>query len=176
MCGIFGYIAKHGRGPDLARLRRIALETETRGRHAFGLAWLDRALALYRDNYKPSALHPKPQCTICVFALAADTEAEALFQFKSRERAMIEREFGIRRTLTSPEEAAKHVLSPHEQAFSKKLLEHAIVGSAEQVKSRLDALARRLDLEELVIVTWTYDQAPRMRSYELLAEAYGLKK
>ena len=40
MCGIFGYIAKHGRGPDLARLRRIALETETRGRHAFGLAWL----------------------------------------------------------------------------------------------------------------------------------------
>jgi luciferase family oxidoreductase group 1 len=137
---------------------------------------VDRALALYRDNYKPSALHPKPQCTICVFALAADTEAEALFQFKSRERAMIEREFGIRRALTSPEEAAKHVLSPHEQAFSKKLLEHAIVGSAEQVKSRLDALARRLDLEELVIVTWTYDQAPRMRSYELLAEAYGLKK
>ena len=50
------------------------------------------------------------------------------------------------------------------------------LGSAGQVKSRLDALARRLDLEELVIVTWTYDQAPRMRSYELLAEAYGLKK
>jgi glucosamine 6-phosphate synthetase-like amidotransferase/phosphosugar isomerase protein len=42
MCGIFGYIGKRGRGPDLARLRRIAIETETRGRHAFGLAWLDR--------------------------------------------------------------------------------------------------------------------------------------
>jgi glucosamine--fructose-6-phosphate aminotransferase (isomerizing) len=32
-----------GKGPDIARLRRIAVETETRGRHAFGLAWLDAA-------------------------------------------------------------------------------------------------------------------------------------
>lgn len=54
MCGIFGYIAKHGRGPDLARLRRIALETETRGRHAFGLAWLDRDGAL-RTFKRPGA-------------------------------------------------------------------------------------------------------------------------
>lgn len=137
---------------------------------------VDRALALYRDNYKPSALHPKPQCTICVFALAADTEAEALYQFKSRERALIEREFGIRQALTSPEEASQRKLTPDEQAFSKKLLDHAIVGSAEQVKTRLDALAKRLNLDELVVVTWTYDQAPRMRSYELLAKAYGLSQ
>ncbi|GAB6184589.1 class II glutamine amidotransferase [Thermopirellula anaerolimosa] len=41
MCGIFGFLSKDGRGPDLARLRRIAAETETRGRHAFGLAWVD---------------------------------------------------------------------------------------------------------------------------------------
>jgi hypothetical protein len=40
MCGIFGFITKNGNGPDLARLRRIAAETQTRGHHAFGLAWL----------------------------------------------------------------------------------------------------------------------------------------
>lgn len=40
MCGIFGFITKGGRGPNLARLKRIAQETEFRGRHAFGLAWL----------------------------------------------------------------------------------------------------------------------------------------
>jgi len=40
MCGIFGFITKGGRGPDLARLKRIAMETELRGHHAFGLAWL----------------------------------------------------------------------------------------------------------------------------------------
>ena len=40
MCGIFGFITKDGRGPDLARLRRIATETQRRGHHAFLLAWL----------------------------------------------------------------------------------------------------------------------------------------
>jgi len=40
MCGIFGFITNDGRGPDLARLKRIAAETERRGHHAFGLAWL----------------------------------------------------------------------------------------------------------------------------------------
>lgn len=40
MCGIFGFITKGGRGPDLARLKRIAAQTQLRGHHAFGLAWL----------------------------------------------------------------------------------------------------------------------------------------
>jgi glucosamine 6-phosphate synthetase-like amidotransferase/phosphosugar isomerase protein len=42
MCGIFGYITKEGKGPNRGRLRRLALETQRRGRHAFGLAWLGR--------------------------------------------------------------------------------------------------------------------------------------
>ena len=40
MCGLLGYITQDGSGPDLARLRRIAAVTQTRGHHAFGLAWL----------------------------------------------------------------------------------------------------------------------------------------
>ena len=39
---------------------------------------------------------------------------------------------------------------------------------------RLRALARRLELEEIVINTWTFDPAARRRSYELLARALGL--
>jgi glucosamine 6-phosphate synthetase-like amidotransferase/phosphosugar isomerase protein len=40
VCGIFAYITKSGKGLDLALLRRIAAETERRGHHAFGLAWI----------------------------------------------------------------------------------------------------------------------------------------
>jgi amidophosphoribosyltransferase len=41
MCGIFGFITREGEGPEIARLRRLALITQTRGAHAFGLAWLE---------------------------------------------------------------------------------------------------------------------------------------
>jgi glucosamine--fructose-6-phosphate aminotransferase (isomerizing) len=40
MCGLFGWMTKNESGPDLGRLRRIAIETQSRGNHAFGLAWL----------------------------------------------------------------------------------------------------------------------------------------
>ena len=38
---------------------------------------VEQALRLYRDNYRPSARHPQPLATVCIWALAADTEAEA---------------------------------------------------------------------------------------------------
>lgn len=136
---------------------------------------VEQALELYRTNYRPSEKYPKPIVTICVWSLAADTEEEALHQFKTRERAIIDRRQGIRLPLMPPEEAERPY-SPAELATAAKLRRKAIVGTAEQVAARLKDLAKSLDLDELVIVTWTYDAAPRHRSYELLAQAFDLEK
>jgi luciferase family oxidoreductase group 1 len=135
---------------------------------------VEQALALYRKNYRPSERHPTPQATICVWALAADTEAEARRLAASREHTRVEREYGVRRALVSPEQAAAHPYSAAEKAYIESLRQRALVGTADQVMSGLNALAGKLQLDELVIVTWTYDPEPRHRSYELLAKAYGL--
>jgi len=134
---------------------------------------VEQALDLYRTNYRPSENNPKPIATICVWALAADTEEEALHQFKTRERVMIDRKQGIRLPLMPPEEA-KRPYSPAEIATAEKLRRKTIVGTADQVTARLKELAKSLDLDELVVVTWTYDPPPRHRSYELLAQAFAL--
>ena len=42
-----------------------------------------------------------------------------------------------------------------------------------QIAARLSQLAKDLELDEMVVVTWTHDPAPRHRSYELLAKAFG---
>jgi hypothetical protein len=42
------------------------------------------------------------------------------------------------------------------------------------VATSLTALAQRLELDELVVNTWTFEPAARRRSYELLAAAFGL--
>ena len=135
---------------------------------------VEQALELYRKTYQASENYPKPLATICVWALAADTEAEALHQFKTRVRAIVDRRQGIRLPLMPPDRAERPY-SAAELATAEKLQRKAIVGSSRQVKTRLEELAERLDHDELVIVTWTHDPAPRHRSYELLAEAFGLR-
>jgi luciferase family oxidoreductase group 1 len=135
----------------------------------------DEALALYRRNYRPSTRHPTPQATICVWALAADTEAEARRLLATRELWRVGFERGIRNALVDPDEAASYPYNDAERSVVEALRRRAFVGTAEQVAARLDDLARRFELDELVIVTWTFDAAARHRSYELLANTYQLK-
>ena len=134
----------------------------------------EEALELYRRNYRPSDRHPSPQTTICVWALAADTEAEARRLATTREHSRVLRDIGIRDALVPPEEAAAYAYSEMQQAKVESMRRKAFVGTAEQVQAQLTALATRLQLDELVVVTWTYDPAPRHRSYELLAKAFEL--
>ena len=42
------------------------------------------------------------------------------------------------------------------------------------VAEKLHVLARKLQLNEIVINTWTFDAAARRHSYALLADAFGL--
>ena len=135
---------------------------------------VDEALMLYRRNYRPSVRYPRPIATICVWALAADSEAEARRLFTTREYWRVGFEKGLRNPLVSPERALAHPYTEDERALIEKLRRKAFVGTAEQVAAGLTALARRLELDELVVNTWTFDPAARHRSYELLAAAFGL--
>ena len=135
---------------------------------------VDEALALYRRKYRPSARYPVPIATICVWALAADTNAEAQRLLTTREYWRIGFEKGVRNALVSPEQAAAHPYTESERARIDELRGKAFVGTAEHVATSLSALARRLELDELVINTWTYDPTARRHSYELLAGAFAL--
>ena len=131
-----------------------------------------QALDLYRRLYKPTPRRPKPEAVLCVWALAADTEAEAWHHFSGRERWKIDRNHGRLGPLPSAEEAALRPYSAGEQVEVDKLRQNALVGSRQQVAGKLKALADRLDVEELVVITWAHDPAVRRRSYELLAQEF----
>jgi luciferase family oxidoreductase group 1 len=135
---------------------------------------VEQALALYRRYYRPSPRFPAPIATICVWALAADTESEARRLLTTREFWRVGFEQGLRNPLVSPEEASSYPYSAQERARIDELRRKAFVGTAEQVAASLTLLAQRLELDELVVNTWTFDPAARRRSYELLATAFRL--
>ena len=47
-------------------------------------------------------------------------------------------------------------------------------GTPDQVRAGLETIAHQYGADELIVVTITFDHAARRRSYELLAEAFGL--
>jgi luciferase family oxidoreductase group 1 len=130
----------------------------------------EEALALYRRNFRASSLHAQPSATICVWALAADTEAEARHLLRTREHWRVGFEKGLRTPLLSPEAAAAQPYTQAERSIIQHLRERAIVGTADQVTSKLKELAAMFGLDEIVINTWTHDPAARHRSYELIAQ------
>ena len=50
---------------------------------------------------------------------------------------------------------------------------NAFVGTGAQVAERIEELAKRLNVQEMAVVTWATDEAVRRRSYQLLAETMG---
>ena len=132
------------------------------------------ALDLYRDTYKPSALHPEPYSAICVLAMAAETQADADRLFVPREVWRAERERGRYVPLSSAAEAAAYVFTDAERQRNAALRTRAMFGTPGVVKQRMLDVGGELEVDEMAVVTATHDPADRRRSYTLLAEAFGL--
>jgi luciferase family oxidoreductase group 1 len=134
---------------------------------------VEQALGLYRALYQPSERHPAPQATICVWALAAETADTARFHALSRERWRLDRQRGLLGPLQAPAAIAERGYADDEMPAVEALRERAFVGTAQEVKAKLTALAAALQLDELVVNTWAHDPAARRTSYRLLAEAFA---
>jgi glucosamine 6-phosphate synthetase-like amidotransferase/phosphosugar isomerase protein len=67
MCGVFGFIANNGKRPDFDTLARVARVTETRGKHAWGMAWIDSRGVMH--SYRQAG---KISDSLSLLRLAAD--------------------------------------------------------------------------------------------------------
>ncbi|MGD0432930.1 MAG: LLM class flavin-dependent oxidoreductase, partial [Acetobacteraceae bacterium] len=136
---------------------------------------LDQAFGLYREGYRPSLSHPAPHGALCVWAVTAETEAEAARLFSSREISRLNRDKGIYAALPSPEEAAACVLSDADKARVDRLRARSIYGTPDVVGAKLRELAEQHQVDEIAILTTLHDPDARRRSYALLAAEFGLK-
>jgi alkanesulfonate monooxygenase SsuD/methylene tetrahydromethanopterin reductase-like flavin-dependent oxidoreductase (luciferase family) len=133
---------------------------------------VEYALKLYRSEYQPSPGYPEPKANICVWALAAETDAEAKRLFQTRAYSKLMRNRGRLQPLQTPETAASHPYTESDRAFLDDLEKHALIGTPDRVADMLRAMAESAGVDEIVVLTWTHDQADRRKSYELLAKEF----
>ncbi len=129
---------------------------------------------LYRRNFKPSRYLDKPRLNVTVQALAAETEEKAQYLGASRNLNKAGWTMGLRSGLIPPDEALAVDLTDEAKEWMGKFRSGYIDGDPQQVKAAIEEVAGLYETEHVSIVTITYDYADRTRSYELLAEAFGL--
>jgi luciferase family oxidoreductase group 1 len=127
--------------------------------------------ALYREGFGPSHRLAAPRTAVAVWALCADSDEEA-----ERLAASSRMTFALLRQgrliPVPPPEKALRFLATQDGAGPRR---RAVVGSPETVRAGIDDVARAYGAEEVIVVTITFDHAARRRSYELIAEAFGLR-
>ncbi|MGW0609536.1 LLM class flavin-dependent oxidoreductase [Streptomyces sp. NPDC002788] len=132
------------------------------------------ALDLYRESFQPSAVLEEPYALIGVSAFAAEEEREARRQVLAAALSMVRLRTGRPGLVPTPQEAEAHEFSPVERDFVDSWSANVIHGTPDEVRSGLDDLRKRTGADELMITANGHGGDLRVRSYELIADAYGL--
>ena len=132
------------------------------------------AFAAYRAAFRPSARFEKPHAILAVSALVAPTAEEAKFLSSSQAVSWALFHSGELRRLVAPEQASKWPLTPAQQAIVDKQGKLWIVGDPQQVRATIEAQAEAAGADEVMVTTTVWSHEHRLRSYRLLAEAFGL--
>jgi luciferase family oxidoreductase group 1 len=141
----------------------------------FAPADLTPALAIYRENFRPSAQLDKPYAMVGANVIVADSDAEAKRLFTSPQQAFTNLFRGTRGQLLPPIDDIERYWAPHEKAQAQRMLECSFVGSSDTVRSGLSHFVADTGADEVIVAAAIYDHAARLRSYELLAEAFDLE-
>jgi luciferase family oxidoreductase group 1 len=146
--------------------------------HFFGTGVEDGPLIVesYRRRFRPSPYLAEPRVNVAVHVLCADTEEEALRLASSRNLMKLRSALGARQGVPPVETALVYPYRPEELAYLEQVKLAYVDGHPQQVREKLEAMARLYQTTDLTVVTICYDFADRIRSYELVAEVCELKR
>ncbi len=132
---------------------------------------LEPAIALYRQSFRPSATLKQPYAMagIPVIAAATDAAAQRLFTTPQQRFLALIRSQPVE--VKPPVDSMDGLWNPMEREAVAARLRAAIVGSPETVRAELQALVERVGLDEVLVVTDTYETDDRLFTYEAAARA-----
>ena len=133
-----------------------------------------QTIEIYHEEFKPSEQLPEPQASVGIFVLCADTEEKAKELQLAMDWRLLNLAKGLHEGLPTLQElkAIRYSVPELEQiAHNRK---RVISGTPEIVKKKIEDLTDAYKVDEVVVATITHEFADRLRSYELLAEAFEL--
>ncbi len=128
----------------------------------------------YRAHFTPARPGAEPYVMLSVNTFCADTEEEALQLARSGALMMLRASRGEPSALPSPLTAQTYDYTADEREWTERWLGNVVHGTPATVREEITELLGRTAADEIMISSLIHDAAPRYRSHELVAGAFGL--
>jgi luciferase family oxidoreductase group 1 len=131
--------------------------------------------ALYRERFAEHEHEGrKAQTAVAVWVICADTHEQARRLAASGRMTFTLLRRGEPIAVPPPEKALEFLASDKPTSAQPRSERRAVLGSPSEVRVELEDVVAKYGADELIAVNIVYDHQARRRSYELLAEAFGL--
>ena len=132
------------------------------------------ALDVYRASFRPSPWLEQPYAMIGVPVICADSHERAEFLAGPSAYSFVQLRQGRPTQMPSPEDVSRHDFTPMERELIRQWHAPLVIGTPDEVREQLTDLAERTRVDELMVSTMMHGHADRMRSYQLVADAWSL--
>ncbi len=132
------------------------------------------AIRAYRESFQPSARFPEPHVILGVSVVCAETDEKADHLAWTLDLTWLRLRTGRLGPLPSPEEAMAYPYTPFEREFVRDNRKLHFIGSPETIRGQIEALVTETGVDEVMVATTMHSHQDRLRSYELMAEAFRL--
>lgn len=158
----------------------------------FAPAQMEEAVRIYRNNFKSSEYLKEPYVIIGVNIVLSDSQEEAESLSTTHLQAFTNIVSGKSDGLLPPVKSEQEVwdnlkrvksaphfgpvkfdsdqLIYHEKAIVQQMFSVRVVGDKESAKEQIKGLQDRVEFDEIIAVSYIYDEDAQDRSFELLAE------
>jgi luciferase family oxidoreductase group 1 len=133
-----------------------------------------RALDAYRSTFRPGRFLEQPHSMIVVPVICAATTEEAHRLSMPSAVSFVKLRQGHPTPLPCPHDAAAYEFTPMERELLRQWEAPLIRGNPTEVRSQLEDLIAQTRVDEVMVTTMVHDHGDRLRSYQLLAEVWGL--
>jgi luciferase family oxidoreductase group 1 len=136
----------------------------------FASTHLINALNIYREEFQPSAVLKSPYTIAGINVFVADTDEQAEHLFTTLIRMFVGVLTGTSTALQPPTAMTDELRSMLQHPAVHQMLKYSFVGSKQTVKQQVQAFLSETKVDELIVVTPTYNLEDRIKSVQLFSE------
>ena len=131
---------------------------------------MEEALEIYRRRFQSSKYLDKPHAIVCLNVIAADTDEEAKRESTTMQQFFLNVVRGTQKPMSQPVDDMDAIWTDQEKQIASSMTSVALMGSKETVKGQLTKFQEKYNADEIMAVSYIYDEEKLKRSYQIFKE------